>query len=102
MAHFSRSYDMAVSEANRPGTTQSPKHRIMILGGGFGGVNTARHLEAAQTPAGRRDRPREPGQLPFDGPYALRGLFRDPRSSPLHLPDPRVPAKHPFRRSIRA
>ena len=31
---------------------------------------------AVQTPAGRRDRPREPGQFPRDDPALVRGLFR--------------------------
>src|SRR4029453_15887076 len=31
--------------ANRPGDGEPPKTRIVILGGGFGGVYTARHLE---------------------------------------------------------
>jgi NADH dehydrogenase len=33
------------SQTNRPGAGQPPKTRIVILGGGFGGVTTARHLE---------------------------------------------------------
>jgi NADH dehydrogenase len=36
---------MPLSQTNRPGAGQPPKTRIVILGGGFGGVTTARHLE---------------------------------------------------------
>src|SRR5438105_11111922 len=36
---------MTLSQTNRPGAGQSAKTRILILGGGFGGVYTARHLE---------------------------------------------------------
>jgi NADH dehydrogenase len=36
---------MPLSQTNRPGAGQPPKARIVILGGGFGGVTTARHLE---------------------------------------------------------
>src|SRR5436309_12069166 len=36
---------MTVAQMNGVGTQQPPKTRIVILGGGFGGVATARHLE---------------------------------------------------------
>ena len=36
---------MPLFQTNRPGAGQPPKTRIVILGGGFGGVTTARHLE---------------------------------------------------------
>src|SRR5207244_6785991 len=36
---------MSLSQTNRLGAGQPPKSRIVILGGGFGGVYTARHLE---------------------------------------------------------
>ena len=36
---------MPLSQTNRIGASQAPKTRIVILGGGFGGVTTARHLE---------------------------------------------------------
>jgi NADH dehydrogenase len=36
---------MALSQVNHPAAEQRPKTRIVILGGGFGGVATARHLE---------------------------------------------------------
>src|SRR5258706_7869626 len=36
---------MSLSQTNGFGSGQSPKTRIVILGGGFGGVTTARHLE---------------------------------------------------------
>ena len=36
---------MSFSQTNRFGSGQSPKTRIVILGGGFGGVTTARRLE---------------------------------------------------------
>src|SRR5262245_381015 len=36
---------MPLFETNHPDPGQPPKTRIVILGGGFGGVNTARHLE---------------------------------------------------------
>src|SRR5436309_13804021 len=36
---------MTLSQTNRPGAGQSAKTRIVVLGGGFGGVYTARHLE---------------------------------------------------------
>jgi NADH dehydrogenase len=36
---------MPLSQTNGLGAGQSPKTRIVILGGGFGGVTTARHLE---------------------------------------------------------
>ena len=36
---------MPLSQANHPAAMQPPKTRIVILGGGFGGVATARHLE---------------------------------------------------------
>ena len=36
---------MSMSQTNRAGTGQAPQTRIVILGGGFGGVTTARHLE---------------------------------------------------------
>src|SRR5690349_20526335 len=36
---------MFPSQMNRQGTGQPPKTRIVILGGGFGGVATARYLE---------------------------------------------------------
>ena len=36
---------MPLSQVNHPATAQPPKTRIVILGGGFGGVATARHLE---------------------------------------------------------
>ena len=36
---------MPLSQANHPTATQPPKTRIVIVGGGFGGVATARHLE---------------------------------------------------------
>src|SRR3954447_12025137 len=36
---------MPLSQTNRPGAGQPPRTRIVILGGGFGGVTTARHLE---------------------------------------------------------
>ena len=36
---------MPLSQVNHPAATQPPKTRIVILGGGFGGVATARHLE---------------------------------------------------------
>ncbi len=36
---------MALAQASHPAGAQSPKTRIVILGGGFGGVATARHLE---------------------------------------------------------
>jgi NADH dehydrogenase len=44
---------MALSQTNHPGTGQPPRTRIVILGGGFGGVTTARHLE--RLCRGRRD-----------------------------------------------
>jgi NADH dehydrogenase len=34
-----------LSQTNHPSSAQPPKTRIVILGGGFGGVVTARHLE---------------------------------------------------------
>src|SRR5262245_17356497 len=37
--------DMPLLDTNRPGVGEPPKTRIVILGGGFGGVTTARHLE---------------------------------------------------------
>ncbi len=36
---------MALPQTNRPGDGQPRKTRVVILGGGFGGVTTARHLE---------------------------------------------------------
>src|SRR5882724_12629653 len=36
---------MALSQTNSLESAQRPKTRIVILGGGFGGVTTARHLE---------------------------------------------------------
>src|SRR5437870_12190384 len=36
---------MPLSQTNLLGAGQPPKTRIVILGGGFGGVSTARHLE---------------------------------------------------------
>ena len=36
---------MSLSQTNGFGSGQPPKTRIVILGGGFGGVTTARHLE---------------------------------------------------------
>src|SRR5712672_4751361 len=36
---------MALSQTNSLDSAQRPKTRIVILGGGFGGVTTARHLE---------------------------------------------------------
>jgi NADH dehydrogenase len=36
---------MPLSQTNTPGAGQPPKTRIVILGGGFGGVTTSRHLE---------------------------------------------------------
>jgi hypothetical protein len=36
---------MPLLDTNRPGVGEPPKTRIVILGGGFGGVTTARHLE---------------------------------------------------------
>ena len=36
---------MPLFDSNRPGVGEPPKTRIVILGGGFGGVTTARHLE---------------------------------------------------------
>ncbi len=36
---------MPLFHANHPAATQPPRTRIVILGGGFGGVATARHLE---------------------------------------------------------
>src|SRR6266404_74687 len=36
---------MSLSQTNGIGSGQPPKTRIVILGGGFGGVTTARHLE---------------------------------------------------------
>src|SRR6267378_191968 len=36
---------MPLSQTNRVGAEQPPKTRIVILGGGFGGVTTARRLE---------------------------------------------------------
>jgi NADH dehydrogenase len=44
-AHSSRRYDMPLSQTYRLDADQPPKTRIVILGGGFGGVTTARHLE---------------------------------------------------------
>jgi len=44
---------MPLSQANHLATTQPPKTRIVIVGGGFGGVATARHLE--RRCKGRRD-----------------------------------------------
>src|SRR5215467_5610213 len=41
----SRRCDMPLLDTNRPGVGEPPKTRILILGGGFGGVYTARHLE---------------------------------------------------------
>src|SRR6266700_7930769 len=41
----SRRYDMPLLHTNRPGVGEPPKTRIVILGGGFGGVTTARRLE---------------------------------------------------------
>jgi NADH dehydrogenase len=38
-------FEMTLSQANAFGSGQAPKTRIVILGGGFGGVYTARHLE---------------------------------------------------------
>src|SRR6185436_11657515 len=37
--------EMSLSQTNGFGSAQPPKTRIVILGGGFGGVTTARHLE---------------------------------------------------------
>src|SRR5258707_15763835 len=37
--------EMSLSQTNGFGSGQPPKTRIVILGGGFGGVTTARHLE---------------------------------------------------------
>src|SRR5258708_27076295 len=36
---------MPLIETNRPGDREPQKTRIVILGGGFGAVTTARHLE---------------------------------------------------------
>src|SRR3954469_4204013 len=36
---------MPLLRTKRPGAGEPPKTRIVILGGGFGGVYTARHLE---------------------------------------------------------
>src|SRR3954449_11675878 len=36
---------MPLLDTNRPGVGELPKTRIVILGGGFGGVTTARRLE---------------------------------------------------------
>src|SRR5580765_5501679 len=36
---------MPLSQTNRVGAEQPPRTRIVILGGGFGGVTTARRLE---------------------------------------------------------
>ncbi len=44
---------MPLSQANHPAAARPPKTRIVILGGGFGGVATARHLE--RRCKGRRD-----------------------------------------------
>jgi len=44
---------MPLFQTNRPGAVQPPKTRIVIHGGGFGGVTTARHLE--RLCKGRRD-----------------------------------------------
>ena len=58
---------------------QARKTRVVILGGGFGGVYTARHLEKL---CKRRpdvdDRAGEPGQLPPHDAAAVRGRARAP------------------------
>ena len=40
-----RRCDMALSQVNHRAVTRPPRTRIVIVGGGFGGVATARHLE---------------------------------------------------------
>src|SRR5262249_58343875 len=44
-AHSSRRCDVPLSQADGVASGQPPKTRIVILGGGFGGVTTAGHLE---------------------------------------------------------
>ena len=91
---------MHLSQTNRTGAGQPPKTRIVILGGGFGGVTTARHLERLC----KRRPDVEIVLVSRDNflvmtPLLVRGLLRSTRRPPLLLPDPCVPADHPLRRS---
>jgi hypothetical protein len=65
---------MPLSRTNRPGAGQPPKTRIVILGSGFGGVTTARHLERL---CKRRPRGTLSG-LEDDGAGALSGACSGP------------------------
>src|SRR6187455_601430 len=66
---------MTSFQTNQLGAGQPPKTRIVILGGGFGGVaHRPSHGAALPAPAGHRDCFRGPGQFPRNDSAAVRLL----------------------------
>src|SRR5262249_8202293 len=85
--------------ASTGGAPEAQKTRIVILGGGFGGVYTARHLEklckprpAVETLLVSRH------NLSPRHSAALRGVFGHPRSKALRVPRAGFPGTPPLRR----